>query len=218
MQVRLAFAVAAHLEPEVLIVDEVLAVGDAAFQRKCLGSLERSARAGARCCSSATTCPPSARSASGPSSSTGAARCSTAPPTRRSSSTSPAAPTDVAQAGSVAELTRHRDYFMAGILRFTDFAFVGSEDADKVVLVGDPLDMRFSFRLDRPLGDVLVRLNIYSLDDVMVGQGGRPTSTRPSRTSTPAPMSCGPPSTRSSSSRAGTPWGSRRATATTSRT
>src|ERR1700747_1145027 len=37
MYVRLAFAVAAHLEPEVLIVDEVLAVGDAAFQRKCLG-------------------------------------------------------------------------------------------------------------------------------------------------------------------------------------
>jgi lipopolysaccharide transport system ATP-binding protein len=40
MYVRLAFAVAAHLEPEVLLVDEVLAVGDAAFQRKCLGKLE----------------------------------------------------------------------------------------------------------------------------------------------------------------------------------
>jgi lipopolysaccharide transport system ATP-binding protein len=40
MYVRLAFAVAAHLEPEVLIVDEVLAVGDFAFQRKCLGKME----------------------------------------------------------------------------------------------------------------------------------------------------------------------------------
>jgi lipopolysaccharide transport system ATP-binding protein len=40
MQLRLAFAVAAHLEPEILIVDEVLAVGDAAFQRKCLGKME----------------------------------------------------------------------------------------------------------------------------------------------------------------------------------
>lgn len=39
MYVRLAFAVAAHLEPEILIVDEVLAVGDAAFQQKCLGKL-----------------------------------------------------------------------------------------------------------------------------------------------------------------------------------
>jgi lipopolysaccharide transport system ATP-binding protein len=40
MQVRLAFAVAAHLEPEVLIVDEVLAVGDARFQRKCLNKMQ----------------------------------------------------------------------------------------------------------------------------------------------------------------------------------
>jgi ABC-type multidrug transport system ATPase subunit len=39
MYVRLAFAVAAHLEPEILIVDEVLAVGDAAFQKKCLGRM-----------------------------------------------------------------------------------------------------------------------------------------------------------------------------------
>jgi lipopolysaccharide transport system ATP-binding protein len=39
MYVRLAFAVAAHLEPELLVVDEVLAVGDAAFQRKCLGRM-----------------------------------------------------------------------------------------------------------------------------------------------------------------------------------
>jgi len=46
MYVRLAFAVAAHLEPEILIVDEVLAVGDAAFQKKCLGKMNDVARAG----------------------------------------------------------------------------------------------------------------------------------------------------------------------------
>ncbi|HEX3730674.1 MAG TPA: ABC transporter ATP-binding protein [Opitutaceae bacterium] len=40
MYVRLAFAVAAHLEPEILIVDEVLAVGDVAFQKKCLGKMQ----------------------------------------------------------------------------------------------------------------------------------------------------------------------------------
>jgi lipopolysaccharide transport system ATP-binding protein len=39
MYVRLAFAVAAHLEPEILIVDEVLAVGDIKFQRKCIGKM-----------------------------------------------------------------------------------------------------------------------------------------------------------------------------------
>ncbi|MEX0774374.1 MAG: ABC transporter ATP-binding protein [Phycisphaeraceae bacterium] len=46
MYVRLAFAVAAHLEPDILIVDEVLAVGDAAFQRKCLGRMGEAAREG----------------------------------------------------------------------------------------------------------------------------------------------------------------------------
>jgi len=40
MKVRLGFAVAAHLEPEILLIDEVLAVGDAAFQKKCLGKME----------------------------------------------------------------------------------------------------------------------------------------------------------------------------------
>jgi len=46
MAVRLAFAVAAHLEPEILIIDEVLAVGDVSFQKKCLGKMNEVARAG----------------------------------------------------------------------------------------------------------------------------------------------------------------------------
>ncbi len=46
MYVRLAFAVAAHLEPEILVIDEVLAVGDAAFQKKCLGKMGEVARGG----------------------------------------------------------------------------------------------------------------------------------------------------------------------------
>lgn len=46
MQVRLAFAVAAHLEPEILLVDEVLAVGDAEFQKKCLGKMDEVTKGG----------------------------------------------------------------------------------------------------------------------------------------------------------------------------
>ncbi|MRR13225.1 ABC transporter ATP-binding protein, partial [bacterium] len=46
MYVRLAFAIAAHLEPDILIVDEVLAVGDGAFQRKCLGKMDEVSRTG----------------------------------------------------------------------------------------------------------------------------------------------------------------------------
>ena len=46
MQMRLAFAVAAHLDPEILIVDEVLAVGDAEFQKKCLGKMDEATHSG----------------------------------------------------------------------------------------------------------------------------------------------------------------------------
>jgi len=46
MQMRLAFAVAAHLEPEILLIDEVLAVGDLEFQKKCLGKMSEVARGG----------------------------------------------------------------------------------------------------------------------------------------------------------------------------
>jgi lipopolysaccharide transport system ATP-binding protein len=46
MYVRLAFAIAAHLEPEILVVDEVLAVGDAAFQKKCLGKMDNVTKEG----------------------------------------------------------------------------------------------------------------------------------------------------------------------------
>ena len=48
MYVRLAFAVAAHLQSEILIVDEVLAVGDAAFQKKCLGKMDQISKEGGR--------------------------------------------------------------------------------------------------------------------------------------------------------------------------
>jgi len=46
MYVRLAFSVAAHLDPEILVIDEVLSVGDAAFQRKSIGAMEKAARGG----------------------------------------------------------------------------------------------------------------------------------------------------------------------------
>jgi lipopolysaccharide transport system ATP-binding protein len=48
MYVRLAFSVAAHMEPDILLVDEVLAVGDAEFQKKCLGKMEEVTRTGGR--------------------------------------------------------------------------------------------------------------------------------------------------------------------------
>ena len=65
MYLRLAFAVAAHLEPEILLVDEVLAVGDAAFQRSASARWATWRAKAARCCSSATTWTPSSACAHG---------------------------------------------------------------------------------------------------------------------------------------------------------
>ena len=48
MTVRLGFAIAAHLEPEILVVDEVLAVGDAEFQKKAIGKMQDISKAGGR--------------------------------------------------------------------------------------------------------------------------------------------------------------------------
>ena len=58
MQVRLGFAVAAHLDPEILLIDEVLAVGDAAFQAKCLGQMKDIAGRDAPWSSFLTRCRP----------------------------------------------------------------------------------------------------------------------------------------------------------------
>ena len=63
MHMRLAFSVAAHLEPDILLIDEVLAVGDAAFQAKCLGKMGEVAQRAGRWCSLATTSWPSKGSA-----------------------------------------------------------------------------------------------------------------------------------------------------------
>ena len=56
MYVRLGFSVAAHLDPEILLVDEVLAVGDAEFQKKCLGKMSEVSRGGRTVFLSAITC------------------------------------------------------------------------------------------------------------------------------------------------------------------
>ncbi len=58
MYLRLAFAVSAHLEPEILVVDEVLAVGDAEFQKKCLGKMSDVANQGRTVLFVSITCPP----------------------------------------------------------------------------------------------------------------------------------------------------------------
>ena len=87
MYVRLAFSVAAHLEPEILLVDEVLSVGDAEFQRRSLGRMEEFSRPAAPSSSSPTRCRRSLGSVTARSCSTAARWFATARATRSSRST-----------------------------------------------------------------------------------------------------------------------------------
>ncbi len=176
MQVRLGFAVAAHLEPDVLIVDEVLAVGDAAFQRKCLGTLSRTAEGG-RTVLFVSHNLPAVR-----------ALCTRAIVLERGQKIYEGSADDavefylssraeeVASAGSLEELPRHRDYYLGRDLTFVDLAYRDAngdpDGTDRVLKIGEPLSARVRFRVDRPLSGVVLRLTIYSLDDVMVGQSG----------------------------------------------
>jgi lipopolysaccharide transport system ATP-binding protein len=152
MQVRLAFAVAAHLEPEILLVDEVLAVGDAAFQRKCLGKLDQVAsRAGRtvlfvshnmaavrRLCKRALLIDSGAVRACGPAGEIVDAYLAGATP-----------------AGARAELGERSE---AGI---TVFSLTGAR-------LGDDLRVSLAFAADVPLPKIGIGLNVHSQGGVLV--------------------------------------------------
>lgn len=142
MQVRLAFAVAAHLEPEILIVDEVLAVGDAAFQKKCLGKMQDVASHGRtvlfvshdlsaveKLCSRAILLDAGRCQADGPTSETIACYQSS-----------------LAE-GAAMDLTTRTDRVGAGFVRFTRIQTLDENGAERsMFLSGKPLRVRLHYR------------------------------------------------------------------------
>lgn len=145
MQVRLAFAVAAHLEPEILIIDEVLAVGDAAFQKKCLGKMQDVAAEGRtvlfvshdlaaveKLCSRAILLDSGSCRADGPTSQTIA---------HYQDSLLRAASTD---------LSLREDRRGAGLVRFTRIQLLDERGREqRVFLSGKPLRVRLHYRATR---------------------------------------------------------------------
>ena len=176
MQVRLAFAVAAFLEPEILIVDEVLAVGDAAFQRKCLGKLGSSSAEG-RTVLFVSHNLPAVRSL--------CTRAILLDHGRLVMDASPAATIEhylstkagVSDFWDLTSAARTR-LEMGGKVRFRSLSLLGASRGGTVP-VGDTLSLRIEVEVLRTVEDLVVVLNILTLEDVLVAQSVTTNCYRP---------------------------------------
>ena len=186
MQVRLAFAVAAFLEPDVLIVDEVLAVGDVGFQRKCIGKLDATSSSGRTVLfvshnlpAIRMLCPRSVLLSKGQVVFDGA--------------------TEQAIAGyleTAVESERQWDLSTAERPTFdlrhginlTSAALLDPSDSD-VIPVGGAMTLRIWFKVDRPTEEVVIVINVSTFDDLLIAQTVSTTSHRPFEMLTPGDYS-----------------------------
>ncbi len=162
MYVRLAFAVAAHLEPEILLVDEVLAVGDAAFQKKCLGKMGSVAQEG--------------RTVLFVSHNMGAVQnlCQVACLLGQGSVIANGDVTEVVGryletasepqgAGEGSALLDEKDRQGNGRLRFVQFCVEGPSHANNAVICGEPVSFVIKYRGAAPLRNVHISMALSSL-------------------------------------------------------
>ena len=165
MKVRLAFSVAAHLEPEILIVDEVLAVGDAEFQKKCLGKMQDVAGGG--------------RTVLFVSHNMGAVQnlCSRAVALRNGQMVDDGLSQEVIRR-YLGSLTRRReDTFLlsnpdrknSGKFRFTaGYMIDHQEQPTESIISGEPIAFRFAYSSDQDLDDLTVIFTIFNESGVAV--------------------------------------------------
>jgi lipopolysaccharide transport system ATP-binding protein len=164
MTVRLAFAVAAHLEPEILIVDEVLAVGDAEFQKKCIGKMRDVARGGrtvlfvshnlaalGALCQRGIVLSAGMKAFEGPvedalrfySRNTGA----------RSTNS---------------RLTLRRDRAGSGVLRFTDVTVSSASDDPEHIAMDDDIVITLRYEVDSPIANWIAGFHVVDKHGVVV--------------------------------------------------
>jgi ABC-type polysaccharide/polyol phosphate transport system ATPase subunit len=161
MYVRLGFSIAAHLDPDILLLDEVLAVGDAAFQEKCLARIEDLKRAGTTILFISHDL--------------GAVQrvCDRAILLRRGNLVADGAPLNVIEEYRQAAHARSTKTLMADDETHlsTRLRFLGGIDAeDGVAQTGSPLSVRVDFELNSPLKDVIVDVLLYTADRTVVAQ------------------------------------------------
>jgi lipopolysaccharide transport system ATP-binding protein len=165
MYMRLAFAVAAHLDPEILVVDEVLAVGDAAFQKKCLGRMRDISTEGRtvlfvshNMAAIRSLCNRGILLANGQKAFEG--------PAGECVDRYMAAVTQ--HASNEVDLTSvRRGRGVDTTLRISKVRIV-SRDGRPLVRVGDPLEMELDFTVSDPLEDVVLGVRLLSADNVSI--------------------------------------------------
>jgi lipopolysaccharide transport system ATP-binding protein len=178
MQVRLAFAVAAFLEPDILIVDEVLAVGDVAFQRKCLGKLGAGAMTGRtvlfvshNMSAIRTLCPRSILIDHGRIAFDGLTEL--AVERYLSSGAASAEEWDASSA-------ERPNLEMRGAVQLHRARLLEPVDTD-MIPVGSSMTIEVIFEIVRPTEDYILVLNISTMEDVLVAQAVSTNSLRPFR-------------------------------------
>ena len=167
MYLRLAFAVAAHLEPEILIVDEVLAVGDAAFQRKCLGKMGQVATEGRTSSSSATTCRRSRRSVGAPFFSTAAGSRSSVLPARSFRLISSPTPPSSKSSRRCSRIRPTRRATTRSVVRAVRVVPEGASENGEIG-IETPLRVEIDYWNLQAGATVLLVLDVYTLDGTAV--------------------------------------------------
>jgi lipopolysaccharide transport system ATP-binding protein len=165
MYVRLAFAVAAHLDPDIMLVDEVLAVGDAAFQKKCLGRMRDISTEGRtvlfvshNMAAIRSLCSRGILLAKGEKVFEGSAgECVD----RYLAEVTQNATNEV-------DLTNVRRPKVADTTLKINKVRLGSRDGRPLIRAGDPVDIEMFFSVDAPLEDVVLGINVSSGDNVSI--------------------------------------------------
>jgi lipopolysaccharide transport system ATP-binding protein len=177
MYVRLAFSVAAHLEPEILIVDEVLAVGDAQFQKKCLGKMEDISKGGGRTILFVSHNMASLTNL-----------CNKGMVLHKGSVSKNIC--DIQEAVNyyvqlssqqqIADLANRNDRQGEGDIKFTSLSVLNAENKNiDVIITGEKVRLKLGYECFRELREVSVAIAIYGLDGSLYTMLGNEYSAKP---------------------------------------
>lgn len=177
MKMRLAFAVAAHIEPDVLLIDEVLAVGDLAFQRKCRARIEEIKARGCTIflvshdsdqirslCDDVLFLREGRVVAYGPVQETMTLFESSMEGV--DGEASPISPERDGDAGTAPGLVRDVNRFGSGLAEISEVVLRGADGGEtKAICTGDAFSLQFAFGSEQPIADVIAVVGIYAPDE-----------------------------------------------------